>query len=99
MSLRKCSRFNIVFKAHEDGGNVPGTCVCIAALGSYVGGRLVFPRYGYSAELGPKDILVCDNNHELHGDLGPLVGERFSVVAFMYDALHGRYVKAPSAEF
>jgi hypothetical protein len=81
---------NIVFKAHEDGSNVEGTLVCIAALGSFVGGRLVFPRYGYSAELGPYDLLVCDNNHELHGNLGPIVGERFSVVAFLHNSVCGR---------
>lgn len=80
---------NNVFKAHEDGGNVPGTCVCISALGEFAGGRLVFPRYGYSAELGPKDLLICDNNHELHGNLGPIVGERFSVVAFLHESLRG----------
>ena len=81
---------NIVFKAHHDGTNVDGTCVCITALGAYVGGRLVFPRYGYSAELQPTDLLICDNNHELHGNLGPIVGERFSVVAYLYAPLLGR---------
>ena len=81
---------NIVFRAHEDGHNVEGTLVCIAALGSFVGGRLVFPRYGYSAELGQYDLLICDNNHELHGNLGPIVGERFSVVAFLHNSVIGR---------
>lgn len=80
---------NIVFKAHEDKHNVDGTCVCITTLGDFVGGRLVFPRYGYSAELGPRDLLLCDNNHELHGNLGPIVGERFSVVAFLHDSVYG----------
>jgi hypothetical protein len=81
---------NIVFKAHEDGHNVNGTCVCITTLGHYAGGRLVFPRYGYSAELKPRDVLLCDNNHELHGNLGPIVGNRFSVVAFLHDSVMGR---------
>lgn len=81
---------NIVFKAHEDGHNVKGTLGCIAALGAFAGGRLVFPRFGYSAELGPKDLLICDTNFELHGNLGPIVGERFSVVAFMHGSLLGR---------
>jgi hypothetical protein len=76
---------NIIFKAHEDGGNVEGTCVCITTIGRYAGGRLVFPRYGYSAELRPRDLLICDNNHELHGNLGPIVGDRYSVVAFLHD--------------
>jgi Oxygenase domain of the 2OGFeDO superfamily len=81
---------NIVFKAHEDGSNVDGTCVCITTLDSYAGGRLVFPRYGYSAELGPRDLLLCDNNKELHGNLGPIVGDRFSVVAFLHDSVCNR---------
>lgn len=80
----------IVFKAHDDGNNVFGTLVGITALGSFVGGRLVFPRYGYSAELAPRDLLICDNNHELHGNLGPVVGERFSVVAFLHKSVCNR---------
>src|SRR5208283_797844 len=75
---------NIIFKAHPDLHNVDGTCVCITTLGSFAGGRLVFPRYGYSAKLAPRDVLVCDNNKELHGNVGPIVGERFSVVAFLH---------------
>jgi hypothetical protein len=81
---------NIIFKAHEDKRNVRGTCVCITAMGTFVGGRLVFPRYGVSAKLGPMDLLICDNNEELHGNLGPIVGERFSVVAYLYSPLLGR---------
>jgi len=85
---------NIVFKCHEDGHNVDGTCVCITTLDSYAGGRLVFPRYGYGAELGPRDLLLCDNNKELHGNLGPIVGDRFSVVAFLHDSVCYRQVPA-----
>jgi hypothetical protein len=81
---------NIIFKAHEDGHNVEGTCVCITTLDSYAGGRLVFPRYGYSAELGPQDLLICDNNKELHANLGPIVGNRYSVVAFLHESVCGR---------
>jgi hypothetical protein len=81
---------NIVFKAHEDGNNVKGSLACIAALGSFAGGRLVFPRFGYSAELERRDLLICDTNFELHGNLGPIVGERFSVVAYLHGSLLGR---------
>jgi hypothetical protein len=75
---------HIVFRAHEDAYNVNGTLVCIAALGTWVGGRLILPRYGYGADLEPTDLLICDNHSELHGNLGPLVGQRFSVVAFLH---------------
>ena len=79
---------NIVFKAHEDAHNVKGDLICITALGNWAGGRLIFPRYGIGVDLEPTDLLICDNANELHGNLGPLVGEkdrgRFSVVAFMH---------------
>ena len=79
---------HIVFRAHEDAYNVDNTLVCIAALGSWVGGRLIFPRYGYGADLEATDLLICDNHFELHGNVGPLVGPskspRFSVVAFLH---------------
>jgi hypothetical protein len=78
---------NILFMAHEDKRNARGALICIAALGEFVGGRLVLPRYGYGAELQPYDLLICDNNLELHGNLGPLVGERFSVVAYFHISL------------
>ena len=80
---------NILFKCHADGNNVAGTCVCITTLGLFVGGRLVFPRYGYSALLRNRDLLICDNNNELHGNLGPIVGDRFSVVAFLHNSVIG----------
>jgi len=78
---------NILFMAHEDKRNVKGALIGITALGEFVGGRLILPRYGYGAELQPHDLLICDNNHELHGNLGPLVGERFSVVAYFHVSL------------
>lgn len=33
------------------------------------------------------DLLICDNNYELHGNLRPIVGERYSVVAFLHKSL------------
>lgn len=78
---------HILFKAHEDADNIKGDLICIAALGNWVGGRLIFPRYGYGADLEPTDLLICDNANELHGNVGPLVGERFSVVAFMHSSI------------
>jgi hypothetical protein len=80
---------HIVFRAHEDSYNAEGTLVCITAVGTWVGGRLIFPRYGYGADLEPTDLLICDNLNEFHGNLGPLVGPsespRFSVVAFLHE--------------
>jgi len=79
---------HILFKAHEDEYNLSGALICIAALGIWVGGRLIFPRYKYGVDLKPFDLLICDNHTELHGNIGPLVGPkksgRFSVVAFLH---------------
>lgn len=75
---------HILFKAHEDAYNVDGALVCIAALGNWAGGRLIFPRYGFGCNLKPFDLLIADNHFELHGNTGPLVGQRFSVVAFLH---------------
>jgi hypothetical protein len=75
---------HIVFRAHEDSNNAEGTLVCITGLGTWVGGRVIFPRYGYGADLAPTDLLICDNLNELHGNLGPMVGQRYSVVAFLH---------------
>jgi hypothetical protein len=79
---------HIVFRAHEDEYNAESTLVCIAALGTWVGGRIILPRYGFGADLEPYDLLIVDNRDEFHGNLGPLVGPqespRFSVVAFLH---------------
>ena len=79
---------HILFKAHEDKYNLEGALICIAALGHWTGGRLIFPRYKYGVDLQPFDLLICDNHTELHGNTGPLVGPkksgRFSVVAFLH---------------
>lgn len=82
---------SILFKAHADKNNIKSDLICIAALGDWVGGRFVFPRYGYGADLEETDLLICDNANEFHGNLGPLVtpqkSGRFSVVAFMHSSI------------
>jgi hypothetical protein len=42
-----------------------------------------------------RDLLICNNNHEQHGNLGPIVGDRYSVVAFLHNSVIGR---APIAD-
>lgn len=77
---------NIMFGAHDDSRNVPGTLSCLTALGEYSGGTLCFPRLGVSFKLRPRDLLIADTNTEFHGNVGHISGERYSVVAY----LHGR---------
>ena len=81
---------SIVFKAHADKRNVEGTLGCLTTFGEYAGGTLVFPRFGVSANVQPCDLLIADTNDELHGNLGPIVGQRFSVVAYLHKSLQGR---------
>jgi len=81
---------SIVFKAHADKHNVEGTLGCLTPFGDYAGGTLVFPRFGVRVEVKPHDLLIADTNEELHGNLGPIVGERYSVVAYLHESLQGR---------
>ena len=76
-----------LFKSHEDGNNLEGTLACLAAFGSWSGADLCFLRFGVSCPLEPGDLLIGDTNREQHGNLGPLFGQRISVVAYMRDDL------------
>jgi hypothetical protein len=78
---------NLVFLAHHDGNNVPGTLGCLAAVGSYAGGALCFPRLGVSFDLRPGDLLIADTNEEYHGMVGEPFGNRYSVVAYLHSSL------------
>ena len=74
-----------LFRSHEDGSNLPGGLACIAAFGDFAGGDLCFPRFGVSCPIAPGDLLICDSSQEQHGNIGPLSGERISIVAYMRD--------------
>lgn len=76
-----------LFRAHEDGNNLAGALSCLAAFGKFSGGDLCFPRFGVSCPLEPGDLLIGDTNREQHGNIGPLMGNRISVVTYMRDAL------------
>lgn len=78
---------NIVFRAHQDGNNVPDTLSCLAAFGTYAGGALCFPRLGVSFDLRPGDLLVADTNEEFHGTASEIFGNRYSVVAYLHKSL------------
>jgi hypothetical protein len=74
-----------LFRAHEDGNNLPGGLACLAAFGDFSGGDLCFPRFGVSCPIEPGDLLICDSSQEQHGNIGPLSGQRISIVAYMRD--------------
>lgn len=74
-----------LFRAHEDGSNLPGGLACLAAFGDFAGGDLCFPRFGVSCPVEPGDLLICDSSQEQHGNIGPLSGQRISIVAYMRD--------------
>jgi hypothetical protein len=76
-----------LFRAHEDGRNLDGALSCLAAFGNFSGGELCFPRFGVACPMEPGDLLIGDTNRELHGNIGPLAGNRISVVAYMRHAL------------
>lgn len=72
-----------LFRSHADGRNLEGALSCLAAFGDFAGGDLCFPRFGVSCPVGPGDLLVADTPMEQHGNIGPLSGERISIVAYM----------------
>jgi hypothetical protein len=74
-----------LFRSHEDGSNLPGGLACLAAFGDFAGGDLCFPRFGVSCPIEPGDLLICDSSQEQHGNIGPLSGQRISIVAYMRD--------------
>jgi hypothetical protein len=74
-----------LFRCHADGNNLPGALACLSAFGNFAGGDLCFPRFGISCPIEPGDLLIGDNAFEQHGNIGPLSGERISIVAYMRD--------------
>jgi hypothetical protein len=72
-----------LFRSHEDGKNFLGGLACLAAFGDFAGGDLCFPRFGVSCPIEPGDLLICDSAQEQHGNIGPLSGQRISIVAYM----------------
>lgn len=78
---------SISFAAHRDGHNVPKTMSCLSAFGAWRGGGLCFPRLGLTFEVGPRDLLISDTNIELHGNVGGIFGNRYSIVAYLHSSL------------
>jgi hypothetical protein len=72
-----------LFRSHADRNNLAGALGCLAAFGNFSGGELCFPRFGVSCPFEPGDLLIGDTNREQHGNTGPLVGRRISVVTYM----------------
>lgn len=71
-----------IFRSHADAKN-EGGLACLAAFGRFTGGDLCLPRLRVAFDLKPGDILICDNNREQHGNIGPLSGTRISVVCYL----------------
>jgi hypothetical protein len=71
-----------IFRSHADAKN-EGGLACLAAFGRFIGGDLCLPRLRVAFNLKPGDILICDNNREQHGNIGPLTGTRISVVCYL----------------
>jgi hypothetical protein len=71
-----------IFRSHADAKNESGLA-CLTALGSFAGGDLCLPRLRVAFRLRPGDVLIADTNREQHGNIGPLVGDRISVVAYL----------------
>jgi hypothetical protein len=75
---------NLLFSAHADAKNESGLA-CLMAFGRFAGGNLCLPRLRVAFRLRPGDILIADTNREQHGNIGPIAGERISVVGYLKD--------------
>jgi hypothetical protein len=76
-----------LFRSHADRNNLAGALGCLTAFGVFTGGNLCFPRFGISCPFKPGDLLIGDTNREQHGNIGPLSGNRISVVTYMRNDL------------
>jgi hypothetical protein len=73
---------NAIFRSHADAKNGTGFA-CITTFGNFTGGELCFPRLRVAFALKPGDVLIADTNREQHGNVGPLVGDRISVICYL----------------
>jgi hypothetical protein len=74
----------VLYQSHADAEN-EGGLACLAAFGDFDGGYLCLPRLRVAFDLRPGDLLIADNNREQHGNIGPLLDDRLSVVAYLRD--------------
>ena len=75
---------NVLCRSHADGNN-ESRLSCLMAFGEFQGGYLCFPRLRVAFDVQPGDVLIADTNHEQHGNIGPLFGERVSLVCYLRD--------------
>jgi hypothetical protein len=78
---------NLLTRAHTDDGNAVDTVSCLTTLGKFSGGHICIPRYGVVIETHPGDLLIADIRDELHGNIGPVVGERIACVSYLRGGL------------
>jgi len=71
-----------LFRSHADAKN-EGGLACLTAFGTWSSGEFCLPRLRVAFPLQPGSLLIADNNNEQHGNIGPLVGNRISVVAYL----------------
>ena len=85
-----------LFRSHADAKN-EGGLACLTAFGKWAGGEFCLPRLRVAFPLQPGSILIADKNNEQHGNIGPLVGNRISVVAYLRSMKAKAKVKAAGA--
>lgn len=85
-----------LFRSHADAKN-EGGLACLTAFGKWAGGEFCLPRLRVAFPLQPGSVLIADNNNEQHGNIGPLVGNRISIVAYLRSMKAKTKVKAAAA--
>jgi hypothetical protein len=68
---------------HTDGRNGSKlACMTSVAPGAYTGGKFCFVDYGVTIGVRPGDVLIATTPRDWHCNLEPVVGEKYSVVAY-----------------
>jgi len=87
---------------HQDNNSGAGPNVtnftCLTSCGEgFDGGTFCLIEYGITIPVTPGDLLICQTSREWHTNLGPVNGEKYSVVAYYRPCLvNPRYATGPS---
>jgi hypothetical protein len=78
---------SLMTRAHTDNKNAVDTVSCLTTLGRFTGGHICLARWGVLVENNPGSLLVADIRDELHGNVGPVVGERIACIFYLRGGL------------
>lgn len=72
---------------HVDGNGIPYACMTSVASEEYRGGTFCLVERGLSIAVRPGDLLIAATWKNEHCNLSPVVGTKFSVIAYFKNVL------------